>query len=81
MPPWPKFVRSSFTSVLEDCVEENLEGIGVGRVKSPFKDLMVWGRTLLAWLLEMGKATAQSNVCTAHQPVSPHLLDAATRRE
>lgn len=45
---------------LGDFVEEYLEGIGAGQVESPFKDHTVWGRTLLAWLLEMGTATAQS---------------------
>lgn len=45
---------------LEDFVQEYLEGIGTGQVESPFKDLTVWGRILLMWLLEMGKATAQS---------------------
>lgn len=45
---------------LEDFVEEYPERISAGQTESPFQDLTVWGRTLLAWLLEMGKATAQS---------------------
>lgn len=52
--PYQKFLY------LEDFFEEILEVIGTGQVESPFKDLTVSGRALLTWLLEMGKATAQS---------------------